>query len=73
MLNPVELIKNKQPKIIKVRLQRYFKNRDEPRDNPLHDSPLKGETTLVENSPIMRQRFRDIAQRIRVIRINKNK
>jgi hypothetical protein len=66
-------IKNKQPLIIKERLQRYLKNRKEPTDNPSHDSLQKDETVLVENSPLMRQRFRGIAHRMRIIRIDKNK
>ena len=70
MLRPASLINDKPYRTLKARSRRYLKNTDEPKDKPSHDLPLKGEQILVENSPIMRQRFRLIASRIRVIKVH---
>ena len=69
MLNPANLIRNRQRRSVTARSQRFIKNQDEPRDHPSHDSLPNDETVLVENSPSMRRRFRLIAQRIRIISI----
>jgi hypothetical protein len=70
MFSPAALIKNKKHKTIKIRSQKYIKNHAEPGDKPSHDSLNKDEAVLVENSPLMRRRFRLIAQRIRIINIH---
>jgi hypothetical protein len=58
---------NTEHKTIKIRKQNYIKNQAEPLDKPSHDTSKKDESVLIENSPIMRHRFRLIAQRIRII------
>ncbi|HSX44173.1 MAG TPA: hypothetical protein VLE69_02655 [Candidatus Saccharimonadales bacterium] len=70
MLNPALLI-NKRIRSVKVRSQRYINNEEEPRDKISHDTLAKDEMVLVEASPPMRQRFRLIAQRFRIITIEK--
>ena len=55
---------------LKTRSKEYIKNQAEPTDKPHHDSLNKDETVLHEDSPIMRRRFRLIAQRIRIINIH---
>ena len=62
------LFSKKQPKSVQVRSKRYYKNADEPKDNPNHDSSNNDEIVLEEDSSIMRRRFRGIAKRIRVIK-----
>lgn len=68
MLNHTYFIKKKLH--IKLRAKNYIKNNDEPKDEPAYDSLAKDETVLVENSPLMRQRFRQIAKRIRIISVH---
>jgi hypothetical protein len=70
VFDPANLLKNTKRKTIKIRKQNYIKNQAEPTDRPSHDLSNKEEPVLVENSPIMRQRFRLIAQRIRIINIH---
>lgn len=70
MFSPAGSIKNRKHKTIKVRKQNYIKNQAEPHDKPSRDSLNKDEAVLVSNSPIMRRRFRLIAQRIRIINIH---
>lgn len=65
LLNP-----NTKRKTIKIRKQNYIKNQAEPLDRPSHDTLNKDEHVLVENSSVRRQRFRLIAQRIRIINIH---
>ena len=70
MFSPAALLRNKRRGTIKVRSQKYIKNQAEPGDKPSHDSLNRDETVLVESSPIMRRRFRFIAQRMRIINIH---
>ena len=70
MLKLDQFLKKKLNMSAKFRGQSYIKNQDEPRDEPAFDSLNKDETVLVENSPLMRQRFRQIAKRIRIISIH---
>ena len=62
--------KKKLQRNVKFRGQSYIKNQDEPKDEPAYDALAKDETVLIENSPVMRQRFRQIAKRIRIISIH---
>lgn len=62
--------KTTKRKTIKIRKQNYIKNQAEPADKLSHDSSNKDESVLVEDSPVMRRRFRHIAQRIRIINIH---
>ena len=68
MLNPTYFMKKNLH--LKLGAKKYIKNRDEPKDESAYDSLAKDETVLVENSPLMRQRFRQIAKRIRIISIH---
>lgn len=52
----------------KFTTQTYLKNIDEPKDRPTQDKPASTETVLGENSKPMRQRFRQIAHNIKVIK-----
>ena len=70
MLKLDQFLKKKLSMSGKLRGQSYIKNQDEPKDEPAYDSLAKDETVLVENSPEMRQRFRQIAKRIRIITIH---
>lgn len=70
MFSPLALIKNKGHRTVKVRKQRFIRNHAEPSDELSHDTLNKNETVLVEDSPIMRRRFRRIAQRIRIIHLH---
>jgi hypothetical protein len=54
--------KNKNPK---VHFQQYLYNSNEPRDDISGASPSELETELLEDSYLMRRRFRHIAQDIR--------
>lgn len=65
MLNPTYFVKKKL--YVKHSAKNYIKNVDEPKDESAYDSLAKDETVLLENSPLMRQRFRQIAKRIRII------
>jgi hypothetical protein len=51
--------------------QTYLKNIDEPKDKPARDKPMSNETILGENSRPMRQRFRQIAHNIKVIKLRR--
>ena len=53
---------NKNPKSIS---QRYLRNINEPRDNGFSDIPPELEAELLENSYLMRRRFRLIAWTLR--------
>jgi len=63
------LVKYKLLRSPKLRPQRYLKNLNEPKDKVAHDSSKHDETVLVEDSLVMRQKFRNIAQRIRIIKV----
>ena len=65
-----KFLNKKLQKNVKFRGQSYIKNQDEPKDEPAFDALAKNETVLIENSPVMRQRFRQIAKRIRIISIH---
>lgn len=65
-----QYLKKKINMNVKFRGQSYIKNQNEPKDEPAFDALAKDETVLVENSPLMRQRFRQIAKRIRIISIH---
>ena len=54
--------KNKHPKVY---FGHYLYNLSEPLDDISNDTPPELETELLEDSFIMRRRFRDIAQNIR--------
>ncbi len=71
--NSISSIRLKPLMSLKLRSQRYLKNRGEPKDKLSHDSAKQDETVLTENSPVMRQNFRQVAQRIRAIRVNRIK
>jgi hypothetical protein len=60
--------KPKKQKHAKVSTRQYISNTDEPKDNLSYDSLAKDETILVGNSSPMKQRFRDVAQKIRRIK-----
>lgn len=60
----------KKNRINKVKSKNYLRNKTEPIDNPTHDSLANDETVLVENSALMRNDFRSIAKRLRIIRIH---
>ena len=68
MFRPASLRINDHYRKLKNRSQRYIKNSEEPKDKPSHDLPLQNEQVLVENTPLMKNRFRHIAQRLRVIK-----
>lgn len=70
MLKLDSFLKKKPHVSVKLRSRSYIKNQDEPKDEPAYDSLAKDETVLIENSPVMRQRFRQIAKRIRIISIH---
>jgi hypothetical protein len=70
MFSPFDLLSNKKHRTVKVRKQNFIRNQGEPSDEVSHDSLNKDETVLVEDSPIMRRRFRRIAQRIRIIHLH---
>lgn len=70
MFRRTSLIKNKPYRSLKARSKRYMKNSDEPNDKPSRDSAIKVEQVLHEDSLVMRRRFRQIAHRIRVIKIH---
>lgn len=61
---------NKKPRNVKVRTQNFIKNNGEPLDKAANDTPTSEEVVLVQNSPVMRQRFRQIASRIRIINVH---
>lgn len=49
----------------KVNFRQYLYGLGEPRDDSSRDTPAEMESELLENSYIMRRRFRHIAQDIR--------
>lgn len=57
--------KNKQQKHPRVYFQQYLYNSSEPLDDISHDTPPELEAELLENSYLMRQQFRHMAQRMR--------
>jgi hypothetical protein len=63
------IFKEKRERRVRVRSQYYINNQREPKDNSNHDTLARNETVLLEKSPNMRGRFRNIAQRIRLIRL----
>ena len=72
MINPTALI-NKRIKNVKFRSGRYIKNKDEPKDKISHDTLANDEIVLVEDSPRMRRKFRLVAQKFRIITIQKKR
>ena len=67
MPKTVEAI-NKQPHP-KVSTGQYINNSGEPNDNTSHDSLASDETILKEDSSPLKQQFRNVAQKIRRIRL----
>ena len=67
------IFKEKSERRVRVRSQFYINNQKEPKDNSSHDTLARNETVLIDTSPNMRGRFRSIAQRIRIIRLNGDK
>ncbi|MEO8785244.1 MAG: hypothetical protein ABI221_02980 [Candidatus Saccharimonadales bacterium] len=47
---------------------RFLSNRREPKDKASHDLLASDENILAENSIFMKQRFREVAQKIRRIK-----
>ena len=62
-------VKYKPLRSLKLRPQRYLKSLGEPKDKLAHDTSKHEETVLVEDSLVMRRKFRNIALRIRIIKI----
>lgn len=65
MSNDYSAIKNKQYKHPKAFFEQYLYNPGEPVSDISSDTPPELEAELLENSFIMRRKFRHIAQRIR--------
>lgn len=57
--------KNKEQRHPKVNFHQYLYYSGEPRDDISHDEPAEFEAELVENSYLMRRKFRHDAQRKR--------
>ncbi|HEY4963465.1 MAG TPA: hypothetical protein VIH90_02085 [Candidatus Saccharimonadales bacterium] len=64
------IFKEKRERRVKVRSQYYINSQREPNDNVSHDTLPRNEAVLLEKSPNMRGRFRNIAQKIRLIRLS---
>ncbi len=53
----------------KVRTGQYINNSDEPKDNASHDSLANDEMVLTGDSSPLKQQFRNVAQKIRRIKL----
>jgi hypothetical protein len=56
---------NKQQDQPKVFFKQYLYNSGEPMDNMSQDTPAELEAELLENSYVMRRRFRNVAKKLR--------
>lgn len=57
--------KNKQQKHHKKFFEQYLFNAYEPRDHVSNNTPAELEAELLQNTFVMKRRFRHIAQRLR--------
>jgi len=65
MSHSTSLGENKQQKHPKVRYEQYLYNAGEPQDYVSHDTPALLEAELLENSFLLKRRFKHTVQKMR--------